>query len=305
MSYLSFGFVHGEGYEERPIVEIVTLLGLAGVVYLFSAARACSSSAPLRTVIVVSILARVILVISTPIQEDDLYRYIWDGRVRAEGINPYQYSPNNIEDIDFIGDNQRADVEIHKLNRLIDRSRGVADVFSRINNREYATIYPPVAQTVFAGFALIVPEDWSALNQVRGLKAILCLFDIGTLFVLIRLLQLTRRPLGLAVLYGWCPLVLKEIANSGHMDSIPTFFLLGAVVVALECRSLVCGVFLGLAIGAKFYALLLLPLFCRRLGWGGALVVASTSFLLMVTTHIAVGEGTERYRATLLEFSLL
>ena len=196
MSYLSFDFVHGEGYEERPIVEVVVLLGLAGVLYLVVANRALSMAPPVRTVVVVSILARIILVVSTPIQEDDVYRYVWDGRVRAEGVNPYRYSPDNVEDIDLIPDDPRADVDIHRLNRLLNRSEGVATVFSRINNREYATIYPPIAQTVFCGAALFLPEDWSALNQVRGLKAILCLFDIGTLLALIRLLQLTRRPPG-------------------------------------------------------------------------------------------------------------
>jgi hypothetical protein len=89
------------------------------------------------------------------------------------------------------------------------------------------------------------------------------------------------------VIYAWCPLVIKEIANSGHLDALAYF--LATLAVALMVRALYgaepgprrawCGIgatmVLALACGAKLYPVILLPLFAislrYRLGWKCAL----------------------------------
>ena len=67
-----------------------------------------------------------------PMLSDDVYRYVWDGRVQLEGVHPYRYAPVD-----------------PALGTLRD-----AHVFPRINHPEVPTIYPPLAQSLFAGLAL-------------------------------------------------------------------------------------------------------------------------------------------------------
>ena len=58
-----------------------------------------------------------------------MYRYVWDGRVQLAGINPYRYVPA-ADQLAFLRD---------------------AAVYPNINRAEYAhTVYPPVAQAIFA-----------------------------------------------------------------------------------------------------------------------------------------------------------
>ena len=97
LSLSSRVYVHGEGYAERPIAPMVLLLWTAGAVYIVSVAQSLRRPPSVRFALGVSILARLILIPSTPIQEDDIYRYLWDGRVVAEGVSPYLYSPVDVE----------------------------------------------------------------------------------------------------------------------------------------------------------------------------------------------------------------
>ena len=71
---------------------------------------------------------RLVCLFSPPFLSTDIFRYVWDGRVQAAGINPYRYIP--------------ADPHLAFLRDL--------DIYPHINRRSYAhTIYPPGAQMLF------------------------------------------------------------------------------------------------------------------------------------------------------------
>lgn len=273
LANLSRRFSYEAPLESRPILGLTALLVAAGVVYGVAALRARSDPPPIGLVLVVALLARIVLVVSLPIQEDDIYRYLWDGRVVAAGLDPYRSSPEDIDGFArgaagvFPGD----PALLEELVALRDSTPALAVVFSRINNRGFATVYPPFAQCVFALHAALVPPAASAYAQVVAMKAVLLLFDAGTLVLLLVLLRSVAMPAGLSVLYAWCPLVLKEVANSGHMDSIPTFFVVLALLAHVRRRGLLAGLALGAAVAAKVFALILLPLVCRGLAAGKGL----------------------------------
>ncbi len=306
LSLSSRVYVHGEGYAERPIAAMVLLLWAAGVVYIVSVTQSLKRPPRVGFALGVSILARLILIPSTPIQEDDIYRYLWDGRVLAEGVSPYLYSPVDIETFESRPD-EFSPGDAASLARLAPLS-GVSDAvstgFERINNRHYATIYPPVAQGVFWCFGALVPGAWTIEAQVTAMKSALLLFDVGILFLVVALLRFLGKDPGLVVIYGWCPLVLKELSNAGHMDAIPTFFLVASLLALLHRRGALAGLLLGAAVSAKIYAVLLLPLFLRRLGprRGAALMVGL--LVVVAASHYLVGDGRARYRETLLSFAL-
>jgi len=132
-----------------------------------------------------------------------------------------------------------------------------------------------ISQGVFALAAKITPDDASSYQRVTTMKALLACFDLATLLLVFGLLRNCGKHIGWGLCYGWCPLLLKEIANGGHLDSIAIFFSTAAVWALVSRkryrteelteysrgRPLIAGLFLGLAIGAKIYPVVLAPLF--------------------------------------------
>jgi len=142
-------------------------------------------------VIIVAALAfRAILLPVTPILSDDIYRYLWDGRVQLAGINPYAYAPN--------------DPALQGLRN---------ELWSSTNFSQLRTIYPPVTQQAFLLGAWLSPTLMGQKLVFVGAELIV----VACLVALLRLRNLS--PLWVAA-YAWHPLVILEIAGSGHNDTV-------------------------------------------------------------------------------------
>ena len=244
------------------------------------------------------LVARLLLLPSHPIQEVDIYRYVWDGAVLAEGGNPFQFSPRDV----LAAQSPMGDRELDGLCVLKSSSESLHRCLSRIHYPHLTTIYPPVSQVVFAAAAIVTPNSVSLPVRRTVMKVFIVLFDMLTLLGLIWLLQKLGKPPGWAVVYAWSPLVLKEFANSGHLDAIAIAFATWAVafwVVAVQERSngrlLAAAALLGLGVGAKLYPVVMVPVIVvsvwRTFGarWVFAtgmvfLVVSATSLAPMLTS---------------------
>jgi len=169
-----------------------------------------------------AIVFRVMFLFSEPNLSDDLYRYIWDGNVSVHGINPYRYEPQS---------------------ELLAGLRDDA-IYPHINHKDIPTIYPPLTQWVFQSVA------WISLKPV-AMKAAMVLFDLGTLLVMLAMLKQVGRALSWVVVYAWNPLVIVEIAGSGHMDTIGVFFVMTGILAALKARSIWASGIIGLAFVSK------------------------------------------------------
>jgi hypothetical protein len=179
----------------------------------------------------VSLLCRLALLAAPPSLSTDIYRYLWEGRVTAAGHNPFALPPSAPELESFRDEN-----------------------FDGVSHKHMETIYPPLAQGVFALGAAIRPD-------LITLKIIFVLFDLATMVVLFRLLILRRRQAVMCASYGWSPLVILEFAHSGHVDSVGIFFLVLAVYLFEKRRTVVSTSALALSFLAKFFAMLLVPFF--------------------------------------------
>jgi len=113
----------------------------------------------------------------------------------------------------------------------------MAVILNRIHFGELPTIYPPVSQAAFALCAWLTPSAASLVTRLVLMKAWFVACDVLTLLVVIRLLRLSNRPIGLALAYAWCPLLLKEIANSGHLDSLAFLLTTLAAYFAAQART--------------------------------------------------------------------
>src|SRR5258706_15331130 len=156
------------------------------------------------------ILLRAYVLLFDPFLSSDIYRYVWDGRVQAAGINPYRYFPAH-EALAFLRD---------------------GTIFPHINRADFAvTIYPPVAQFFF----LIVTRIGESVTVMRltllGCEAI-------TVILIMLLLRRMNRPVTRVTAYLWHPLPLWEIANSGHVDALMVTLVLLGLWIALTGHAL-------------------------------------------------------------------
>lgn len=205
--------------------------------------------------------------------ETDQHRYHWDGAVLMAGFNPYEFTPAEVAREAArtapAATGSRTD-RAARLTRLaaIAREPALAAHFTRINHPEVATFYPPAAQALF-GLARSVSPGSDAV-----LKGLVALLDLGvTALTAVLLLRLGKDPRW-AVAYGWCPLVIKEYAGTGHADPLAGLLVLASLLCLLGGRRTAGGLALGTAVLARLYPLVLLPVLGRRLGRSGMLAFA-------------------------------
>jgi hypothetical protein len=208
-----------------------------------------------------------------PALSDDLWRYLFDGQTLASGHNPYAIAPQRVIDAEA------------------EQSGSPLAWMRQINNPELVTIYQPVSQYVFAATAWSAERFLGPAYRIDALssafRVLFNLFDLGIVLLLLGQLRARGRSPWWAVLYAWNPLVIAEVAWSGHQDGLGILPLLGALVLAQRAarswRAAVgAGVLLGLAVGVKPIALgVALPMawhvWRQRRGWAGFRRVAAAA----------------------------
>ena len=252
---------------DRPILVLAVGMTIASIAFLGWALRLTNartrrahSGWALGLIFAVGLIARIVLVPSTPILEDDFYRYQWDGAVTAAGKNPFSHPPARF-------------VSAPGIDRLL-ATLGLAptpppkgyeglalagrDKVLRVNNPHIATIYPPLAQLGFAAGHLLTP--W----QLTGWKIVVLVAEMLTFVLLLGALRAGRLPLIWSALYWWHPLALKEFANSAHMDALLLPFLGGALWMVIAGRTRLMALFMAGAAAVKFWPLLIVPTLLRR-----------------------------------------
>lgn len=185
----------------------------------------------LAVIVLIAIASRLVYVMQPPSVSDDIFRYVWDGRIQSMGLNPYRYTP--------------ADPAVAQF-----RDEIIAPL---INRQGVPTIYPPVAQFLFAAIYFLHPDSvaWTKFALI-GID----LLTLGTIAALLPRLGLRRERV---LLYAWHPLLILELGHSGHIDIAMLAFLALALMARLDRRPWRVGFFLACAALTKFYALLALP----------------------------------------------
>ncbi len=306
VTYLSWRFDYGSPTQQRPILAVLAVFAVLFLIYLAAirfARQARQGWNLLAVIIGCAVVFRVVVLFSLPIQEVDIYRYLWDGAVVNADVDPFAYSPQQVREADAT----TADGDLRRLVALREGQPPLAEIINRVHYGELTTIYPPVSQAAFAVAVAVTPREASVLTRVRAMKASLILFDLATLLLVVRLLRFCRQPIGLSLIYGWCPLLMKEVANSGHLDAVAVFFTTLAILLVVRfclghfyesakpsirhgwSGGLLTAVVLAVAVGAKLYPVVLAPLVLltlrRRLGWRRCL--ASALVFLMATAALA------------------
>jgi hypothetical protein len=223
---------------ERDLTGFIIAALLQGAVWAGAAAVVTHGSGRQRMltlILAIAILLRLGALAAPVFLSDDIYRYIWDGRIQAAGISPYRYIPTD-----------------PRLAPLRD-----AAVFPNINRNNYApTIYPPVAEMLF----LLANRFGDSVLTVKLVFVAIEAIGVGALLLVSRA---AGAPPENILLYAWHPLPVWEIAGSGHVDAAVVAFVALALAAAVTGRRAWSGAALGAATLVKFFPLVLAPALWR------------------------------------------
>ena len=177
-------------------------------------------------IVVSGIVFRLTLLPIAPAASQDVQRYLWEGLVQLDGFNPYSLPP--------IAEQLRDLAEQH------------SDIHNLINHPEVPAIYPPTAQLLFRLNAAVFG------GSLLGWKLILLAFDGLLATSLALLLKQRRYPSVYLAGVLWCPLLLLETYEGGHLDIIGAALLTLGLVTFLRGRWLLAACVLGLCINVKY-----------------------------------------------------
>jgi hypothetical protein len=221
------------------------------------------SATHFKFLVIAGVLFRVLLLFSVPNLSDDVYRFIWDGRLSSNGINPFSHLPTEIM-------------------QMLPVTGITEELFAQLNSPGHYTIYPPVMQ----GFFWIAAKIFSmnVYGAIVLLKCIIVLFEIATFFLLIQLLKKLSLPKHLSLLYILNPLVITELIGNVHFDGVMIFFVLLAFLLLLKNNWSASAICLGLGVATKLLPVLFIPLLINKLGWKRgllySLITGATTLML-------------------------
>jgi alpha-1,6-mannosyltransferase len=214
-----------ETFGDNAFIALTIAAGLMTITATQLAERAPPDRA-LWLILGLGIALRVYVLLFDPFLSSDIYRYIWDGRVQAAGINPYRYFPAH-EALAFLRE---------------------GTIFPHINRADFAvTIYPPVAQLFF----LVITRVGESVTMMR-LALLGC--EAVTVTLIMLLLRRMKRPVTRVLAYLWHPLPLWEIASSGHVDALMVALMLLGLWIALTGHALRGAVVIALSMLVKPFA---------------------------------------------------
>lgn len=239
----------------KDIVWFLKLVALQAGLYFIACWtiwRARPNKLLLLLAILFAVFFRLSILFAPPQLSDDIYRYIWDGRVQAAGINPYRYVPSD-----------------PSLVQLRDET-----IYPRINRRDYAhTIYPPVAQIIYFLTTRIS-------ESVTWMKATMLGFEAIAIWAIAQLLASFGQPRQRLLIYAWHPLIVWEFAGSGHVDAVAVAFIALTLLIRRRHREAFAGVTLACATLVKLFPAVLFPALYRRWSWKMPLAFGITVVVL-------------------------
>lgn len=200
-----------------------------------------------KSILIVALILRIILIPSFPNLSDDIYRFVWDGNLIVNGMNPYLYLPSEL---------------------IVEQSAWTPDasyLFSELNSQEYFTVYPPMSQVVFGVSSFLGGQD--LISSTLVMKVILCLAETALLFTLIRLLIIFKLPSSRLALYALNPLVIIEVMANMHFEGMMLCLLCISWWLLLSQKFITAALAMAVSIGIKLIPLMMMPFMIVYLGW--------------------------------------
>ena len=243
-------------FGSRGAPSFIVPLAVAGVAYLLVIRELHSTTVfPRRVVVIGLVLAAVWRLVFLPLPpglDDDVHRYLWDGRVQRLGYSPYVVVPS--------------DPALAALHTRETRT---------LNNPDVPSPYPAAAQLFFRAVTAIH-------ESILAFKVAFVVCDVAIVVVLLYLLRASRAGVHWVLAYAWHPLLATDVAGSGHIDIVGALLLLMSFAALWRRWRTAAALAFGLAVAVKFLPIVLLPLYWKRVRVRDGVLAAVVVGLLYV-----------------------
>lgn len=226
--------------DRKNFFDLLLCFGVSFGVYFYVAGVAREENDNLFKSL--AILFRLLFLFSIPPLSDDYFRFIWDGQLIANGINPFDHLP--------------ASVEINFSNK--------EELLGKMNSPDYYTVYPPIAQLIYFISAWLSPH--SIFGSILIMRGFVLAAEIGIIFLLPSLLRTFGLKTSNALWYTMNPLVIVELTGNLHFEGIVLFFLLLSIYLLAIHRNGIAAISWAFAAATKLIPIFLLPALLRKLG---------------------------------------
>ncbi len=197
----------------------------------------------LKFILVTGIIFRIIFLVTIPNLSQDFYRFIWDGELVSNFINPYLNIPNDL---------------ILDPNLVIDNAKELLTGMGELSPKFHSN-YPPLNQLIFAVAALLGGK--SILGAVIVMRILIILADIGIVYFGRKLLRKLNKSPHLIFWYFLNPLVIMELTGNLHFEGVMLFFFVWSLYLLSMNNWKLAAVVYACSISIKLVPLLFLPLF--------------------------------------------
>lgn len=194
----------------------------------------------------IAILFRLVFLFAIPNLSQDFYRFIWDGRMLWEGLNPYLSLPETF---------------IEQRNYPIPQAVELYDGMGAMNGSHY-TNYPPINQLCFLIAAMFANK--SILGATVVMRVLIILADVGILYFGKKLLEKLRLPIHHIFWYLLNPFIIIEMTGNLHFEPVMLFFLIWSLYMLVQRKWIWAAILLACSVAVKLIPLLFLPLFLQR-----------------------------------------
>ncbi len=233
-------FVFAYNLERTNFNKLVFLwFGLFGCFYFFVKEKSINTT----TLISLTLLFRLVFLFSFPNLSQDFYRFIWDGRMILNGLNPYLSLPET-----FIAEGTQPIAEAYNL------YNGMGPM-----NGSHYTNYPPINQLCFLIAALFSSK--SIFGAIIALRALIILADVGIVYFAGKILEKLHLPAKNIFWYALNPFIIIEMTGNLHFEPVMLFFLVWSFYKLLQKKWIFAAILLACSISVKLIPLLFLPLF--------------------------------------------
>ena len=246
LSSMLFYFSFSYDLTRTDYTKLITLY--VGLFFLFYKIVQINKS-NFKFLVAIAVLFRLIFLFATPNLSQDFYRFIWDGRMILEGLNPYLYTPESFLNI--------GEFPVEQAQELY---AGMGSL-----NASHYTNYPPLNQLCFAVAGLFAGKN--ILGSVIVMRLIIIAADFGTLYFVKKLLEKLKIPVHNIFWYILNPFIIIELTGNLHFEGVMIFFLVWSMYLLYIGKWKFAAIVLALSVSIKLIPLMFLPLFFQKLGF--------------------------------------
>ena len=230
-----------------PRENFIALFGLYSLTFLSFIVLYKNETISEKQLFGLGILFRLLFLFGMPFWSQDFYRFIWDGNLIVDGINPYLNTPNQIIN-----------------STTINNAQELYSKMGTLSASHYSN-YPPINQLFFAVSSFF--GNHSIFISALVLKLIIIVSDIGIYHYGRKILFFLNHNPRKIFLYFLNPLIIIELTGNLHFEGVMLCCFAIGLFLFLKDKWMLAAVFIAVSISIKLLPLLLLPFFYQKLGF--------------------------------------